>query len=315
MHDSSAIDASMLDGTHDLSHVNMDVSVGMGVDGDGNDAHVGTEDEMEGQVEDEVEVEGDGDGDEHGYALDPLDEITTAEIISASIRANVAAQEAEERARAMAGEAGPHAAASAPGSGGGGSGIGVGSGMAYPGHHMLSGAMVGDATQDDKVHMVNLDAQTHTPPGDPSAYSLHPLDPHGHAHGGIDMLSGPSTAVASGSGSGNDIVTAVPDDDHNTDMLALYGRPLRDDNTPHPEMIDFNSKTDFELWLEGELAWCHYIQRRITTPQKRAAERAKARDQKYYKAVYGMSLRHTVTHSPSIHVGYTAAHGLYTREV
>lgn len=57
----------------------------------------------------------------------------------------------------------------------------------------------------------------------------------------------------------------------------LLRPPERDENTPHPECLEFNYRAEFEAWLQTESYWCHYVQRRVTNPEKRAAERLKAR--------------------------------------
>lgn len=65
-----------------------------------------------------------------------------------------------------------------------------------------------------------------------------------------------------------------------TISIIRYARPP---DTPHPEEFSFATKQEFETWIEGELCWCHYIQRRVTTPQKRAEERVRAREKAYEK--------------------------------
>ncbi|WVR07775.1 hypothetical protein IAU60_004818 [Kwoniella sp. DSM 27419] len=59
--------------------------------------------------------------------------------------------------------------------------------------------------------------------------------------------------------------------------VAPFNRPNRDDNTPHPQYHLFNNRGDFNRWLDAECSWCHYVQRRTTTPDKRSAERLQAR--------------------------------------
>lgn len=262
-------------------------------------------------------------GEEHDYALDPtLDDITTAEIISASIRANVAAQEAEEQARAAlaaAAAAAAEAAAEAAVSNAvddlamHGDAAGVG---AYGGH-MLGDTrgMDIDAGGGEKALscQVHLDAHTHThahtPLDDPSTVAL-TLD---GSTATVNAIAGPSShadlqaalsnahahvqahalaqdqASANAQGSSSSSGSGTSNNSTHTDMLAYYGRPVRDDSTPHPEPVDFGSWAEFQVWLDNEMAWCHFIQRRITNPQKRAEERAKARDLKW-KAVYDSEL-------------------------
>ncbi|KAL7418310.1 hypothetical protein Q5752_006768 [Cryptotrichosporon argae] len=59
--------------------------------------------------------------------------------------------------------------------------------------------------------------------------------------------------------------------------LAPFARPDRDESTPHPLEMTFATRPEFEQWLEGESSWCHFVQRRFTTPEKRAEERLRAR--------------------------------------
>jgi hypothetical protein len=62
-----------------------------------------------------------------------------------------------------------------------------------------------------------------------------------------------------------------------------YVRPQRDESTPYPLLETYESKADFEVWLAEESSWCHYVQRRVTNPEKRAEERARARDKAFDK--------------------------------
>ncbi|KAI9633924.1 uncharacterized protein MKK02DRAFT_38596 [Dioszegia hungarica] len=64
-------------------------------------------------------------------------------------------------------------------------------------------------------------------------------------------------------------------------------RPQRDDNTPYPEEHVFPTKAEFDVWMAAESSWCHYVQRRITNPEKRADERAKARDRAHERKLAG----------------------------
>lgn len=72
-----------------------------------------------------------------------------------------------------------------------------------------------------------------------------------------------------------------------TSNLAPFIKPQRTDDSPHPEQILFHTRPDFETWLKGESSWCHYVQRRITNPDKRAEERLKARIRAHERAVAG----------------------------
>jgi len=67
---------------------------------------------------------------------------------------------------------------------------------------------------------------------------------------------------------------------------APYSKPDRDDaTTPNPEHILFTTRYLFNVWLEGESSWCHFVQRRTTTPEKRAEERMKARIKAHEKMI------------------------------
>jgi hypothetical protein len=72
-----------------------------------------------------------------------------------------------------------------------------------------------------------------------------------------------------------------------TTHLAPFSRPNRDENTPHPEIIQFTNRAEFEMWFAGEDSWCHFVQRRVTTPEKRSEERARARQKAHEKALAG----------------------------
>lgn len=74
-----------------------------------------------------------------------------------------------------------------------------------------------------------------------------------------------------------------------TKSLYPFIRPQRDDTTPLPLEQVFASKAEFDVWLAEESSWCHYVQRRVTNPEKRAEERAKARDRAYGKKLAGES--------------------------
>lgn len=71
--------------------------------------------------------------------------------------------------------------------------------------------------------------------------------------------------------------------------MAPYSKPDRNEETPHPEHMTFDNRSEFESWLQGESSWCHFVQRRTTTPHKRAAERAKAREKAHEKALMSES--------------------------
>lgn len=69
--------------------------------------------------------------------------------------------------------------------------------------------------------------------------------------------------------------------------LAPFIKPQRQEDSPHPEQIYFAARDDFEEWLKGESSWCHYVQRRVTNPEKRADERLKARIRAHERALAG----------------------------
>jgi len=72
--------------------------------------------------------------------------------------------------------------------------------------------------------------------------------------------------------------------------MAPFIRPQRGDDTPHPEQFLFKGRDDFEEWLSGESSWCHYVQRRVTNPEKRAEERLKARMRAHERTLAGKLL-------------------------
>ncbi|KAL1409967.1 hypothetical protein Q8F55_003966 [Vanrija albida] len=71
--------------------------------------------------------------------------------------------------------------------------------------------------------------------------------------------------------------------------IAPFSRPQRDDNTPHPEILAFANRAEFEVWFEGESSWCHFVQRRTTTPEKRAEERLRARIKAHERMLANMT--------------------------
>ncbi|WVO12466.1 hypothetical protein L204_100065 [Cryptococcus depauperatus] len=71
---------------------------------------------------------------------------------------------------------------------------------------------------------------------------------------------------------------------------APFQRPIRShETTPSPVYYTFIDRAMFDVWLEGESSWCHYVQRRSTTPDKRSAERLQTRLAKYEKKLEAMS--------------------------
>lgn len=73
--------------------------------------------------------------------------------------------------------------------------------------------------------------------------------------------------------------------------MAPFIRPQRGEDTPHPEQFVFKGRDDFEEWLSGESSWCHYVQRRVTNPEKRAEERLKARMRAHERSLAGKLAR------------------------
>ena len=69
--------------------------------------------------------------------------------------------------------------------------------------------------------------------------------------------------------------------------LAPFSKANRQDDDPHPEHMQFVTKSDFDIWFAGETSWCHFVQRRTTTPEKRAQERMRARRAAHEKALAG----------------------------
>ncbi|ORY26694.1 hypothetical protein BCR39DRAFT_540463 [Naematelia encephala] len=82
----------------------------------------------------------------------------------------------------------------------------------------------------------------------------------------------------------------VPGDQHNIihdprPLIAPFVKPDRSDDTPHPEYIMFSSRVLFEAWIKGESSWCHFVQRRTTTPDKRSVERMRARERAHERSL------------------------------
>ncbi|GMK54775.1 hypothetical protein CspeluHIS016_0113610 [Cutaneotrichosporon spelunceum] len=71
--------------------------------------------------------------------------------------------------------------------------------------------------------------------------------------------------------------------------MAPFSRPQRDDTTPHPELLSFTNRAEFDVWFEGESSWCHFVQRRTTTPEKRAEERLRARIKAHERMLASMA--------------------------
>ena len=70
-------------------------------------------------------------------------------------------------------------------------------------------------------------------------------------------------------------------------FYAPFAKFEREEDTPNPENIVFDDRAKFNEWLGGESSWCHFVQRRTITPERRAEERLKARKKAHDKAVSG----------------------------
>ena len=139
-------------------------------------------------------------------------------------------------------------------------------------------------------------AQSHANDGTADAHAHEHEHEHGDATPAHDVLDhldpslndsgkeGFMSAAAAGRTGDEDAPTVNPPVHH-----APYSRQMRDESTPHPEHIQFNNRAMFEEWLEGERSWCHLVQRRTTTPEKRAEERIKARIKAHEKMIASAS--------------------------
>lgn len=135
------------------------------------------------------------------------------------------------------------------------------------------------------------------------------IDENGHAIDPSLMDQSPSPAIGQGSTSANQRNTTIPykrrilSDDavqNPATNLAPFIKPQRQEDSAHPELIYFAARSEFEEWLKGESSWCHYVQRRVTNPEKRAEERLKARVRAHDRAIAGKLLKtRRVIQSPS----------------
>ncbi|WWC71920.1 uncharacterized protein I206_105879 [Kwoniella pini CBS 10737] len=72
--------------------------------------------------------------------------------------------------------------------------------------------------------------------------------------------------------------------------IAPFSRPSRSiEDTPLPLYLHFGSKNHFLRWLDAESSWCHFVQRRTTTPDKRSAERLQARMRAHQRSLNAMT--------------------------
>lgn len=115
-------------------------------------------------------------------------------------------------------------------------------------------------------------------------------------------LAGPSRAGLSDSvdsGSVEPKLSVHPSVNVAIAHVAPFARPNRtDEATPHPETLEFSSRPDFEVWFQGESSWCHFVQRRTTTPEKRAKERLRARIKAHEKLLASMTPEEQATAPP-----------------
>jgi hypothetical protein len=58
------------------------------------------------------------------------------------------------------------------------------------------------------------------------------------------------------------------------------------------------NRAEFDVWFEGESSWCHFVQRRTTTPEKRAEERLRARIKAHERMLATMSPEEAATAPP-----------------
>ncbi|KAK8853123.1 hypothetical protein IAR55_003824 [Kwoniella newhampshirensis] len=79
---------------------------------------------------------------------------------------------------------------------------------------------------------------------------------------------------------------------------APFSKPERGDDSPFPQNYLFDSRAQFEKWLAGESSWCHFVQRRTTTPDKRSAERLQARIRAHNRALEAMTPEERASAAP-----------------
>ncbi|WVW86052.1 hypothetical protein I302_108090 [Kwoniella bestiolae CBS 10118] len=72
--------------------------------------------------------------------------------------------------------------------------------------------------------------------------------------------------------------------------IAPFSKPDRQaGTTPLPLYLLFQDKTQFLRWLDAESSWCHFVQRRTTTPDKRSAERLQSRIRAHNRSLEAMT--------------------------
>lgn len=143
-----------------------------------------------------------------------------------------------------------------------GAGLGVDLSQGLPPPPPATGGQVGanDAVNENvSVGNVNVG---------PVAQNMDPMD----SMDGMDGMAGMGMPSDSDSSPGMHVHMPM-----SSSHMAPFSRPTRDDNTPHPELLAFSNRAEFDVWFEGESSWCHFVQRRTTTPEKRAEERLRAR--------------------------------------
>lgn len=122
-----------------------------------------------------------------------------------------------------------------------------------------------------------------------------PMDDNGAIPSHADIDDATATAITASLAEASQHIFAPAAGDEYTPITdpiihaAPFIRPNRDEHTPYPEHLVFPARERFEIWLSGESSWCHYVQRRTTTPEKRAEERMRARLKAHERALAGES--------------------------
>ncbi|TYJ57082.1 hypothetical protein B9479_002183 [Cryptococcus floricola] len=135
---------------------------------------------------------------------------------------------------------------------------------------------LGDGSELVTSSGIEADAQHHGP-----TPTLNSPIPTGHDRNDVSV-AGPSGHEPLGS-------------EHNpiynpTVYMAPFSKPERSqEDTPQPAYYVFDNRQAFNAWLDGEGSWCHFVQRRSTTPDKRSQERLQTRMAKHNKKLEGMS--------------------------
>lgn len=115
-----------------------------------------------------------------------------------------------------------------------------------------------------------------------------PEDPQGQSQADIDAVQAITASLKQANGVASDGEEEQQGDQRVRDPpphIAPFSRPTRREGAVEPEYMVFTSRDTFESWLGGESSWCHFVQRRTTTPEKRAEDRMKARVRTYEKSL------------------------------